>query len=985
MVIHVEVYLAAKQLEAEGFETYSQADLQRKIEEMFDDTRSGLGTHIVSICNASAPKNNAIVYNYLTRVSPGRYRVFRDGDEVHPSREGAATKPSLEQVKHIFWPLWADNEGEAPVVFKTFSEDNFNLFETEQKKYQAGDPIGEVFKNKMYEWEQFIQKVVARTGFKFVFSSEKWQNSGYLSNELYWSRLREKGKENYATCFPFIILKDRIVVSLGYHKYFDNKGKALDNYEQYSRWLDYLDTVEWSEEQKDQYSVLVWGKQNIRLRTFLKDPQVREKIKAALKEDENMHLNFGREFSKQEALAMGEDIVEEAAKVVESIYPLYKKVLQMSQDTMYLIGSATELDEWIERFQNVIREKGAVMYWWSYVIREEYRTHLQKNLPLTLYIYGVTEQKKRAITHRMTVSEFFSVSGNEGQESPYPVLTLAEDRGIKRKDETQSTIFKTWLKVTSIEKLLVPIGLDEFVYYDTKGFINPSGMVNSFIYARKIPADSLAARLANCLNITLEHFGFRLAENIPLEKTIRENKGFSFDLKLDEESAKTAGVKRISGSRYKNENKLLLHVAFLQMDDSLRNELLNLGYNVWLKDGKERSTQKPLEDDHVITTDADAHHVKVVDINLDHFSVNNFTDPLEDLFAALDFEVLDGHDVDSEWKTFDISDILHAIKESEFVYSEQLIINLHNCLNALSDKHFLILSGISGTGKTRFTQTYVNALYGLPPGDRNNPFFALIPVQPQWSDRTGLLGYFNPITGKYHRPMFLNHLLRAMKDPRHSYFVCLDEMNLAVVEHYFADILSAMESGQRIELHAFETAVDGVPPFVEIPMNFFVVGTVNVDETTHQFSPKVLDRAYTIEFNVVQLDRFMKKFKTRPEIVKHGELLDRTGSFCQSIFETLESKDMHFAYRTCKEILSYMVFNEQSTKGLDYEAALDYMVMQKILPKIRGDEKIEPVLQELEKKIATELGDYAISSVSLKRIREMISELQEYGSCQFWR
>ena len=150
--------------------------------------------------------------------------------------------------------------------------------------------------------------------------------------------------------------------------------------------------------------------------------------------------------------------------------------------------------------------------------------------------------------------------------------------------------------------------------------------------------------------------------------------------------------------------------------------------------------------------------------------------------------------------------------------------------------------------------------------------YEVVPVRPDWVDNRGLLGYLNPLTNEYSTTPFLNLLLRAHaeeeraeaagEDP-HPFFVILDEMNLARVEHYFSDFLSALESGEAIPLYEEEAvesgesaAALGVPRELKVPGNVLFTGTVNVDETTYMFSPKVLDRAFTIEFDQVDLEGF---------------------------------------------------------------------------------------------------------------------------------
>ncbi len=140
---------------------------------------------------------------------------------------------------------------------------------------------------------------------------------------------------------------------------------------------------------------------------------------------------------------------------------------------------------------------------------------------------------------------------------------------------------------------------------------------------------------------------------------------------------------------------------------------------------------------------------------------------------------------------------------------------------------------------------------------RPSPRVAFLSVRPDWTDNRGLLGYYNPLMGEYVATPLLRLLLRAHAHPDETHFVILDEMNLAKVEYYFSDFLSAMVSGTPMELHGVAEGVyiesdDGtvlVPPSLKVPDNVFFTGTVNVDETTYMFSPKVLDRANTIEFN----------------------------------------------------------------------------------------------------------------------------------------
>ena len=144
-----------------------------------------------------------------------------------------------------------------------------------------------------------------------------------------------------------------------------------------------------------------------------------------------------------------------------------------------------------------------------------------------------------------------------------------------------------------------------------------------------------------------------------------------------------------------------------------------------------------------------------------------------------------------------------------------------------------------------------------------SPTYELVAVRPDWTDSRALLGFYNPLTRAYASTPTLDLVMRAQEEvslaaaegraPR-PFFLIFDEMNLARVEHYFSDFLSAMESGEELALHDDEDVDEEIPRRLALPSNLFVVGTVNVDETTYMFSPKVLDRAFVLEFNDVDLD-----------------------------------------------------------------------------------------------------------------------------------
>lgn len=271
------------------------------------------------------------------------------------------------------------------------------------------------------------------------------------------------------------------------------------------------------------------------------------------------------------------------------------------------------------------------------------------------------------------------------------------------------------------------------------------------------------------------------------------------------------------------------------------------------------------------------------------------------------------------------------------------------------------------------------ALNGKVSGLRNHLFLS---VRPDWRDSTSLLGYFNPLTQTYEWTDFLRFILRAVASYRANdglaWFVILDEMNLAHVEYYFADLLSVIESGRRTdpadELVGFtreplratypDTLDDDVPPReIYLPPNLYVIGTVNMDETTHAFSPKVLDRAFTIELTDVSFVDYPPNVETDgaavlPEYDKRALLtaFTRGGRFhhvdknevAQAVADHPElrtrleelnrllAKDrFHFGYRIFDEICQYIINNDLN-EMMSHEDAFDQAVFMKVLPKFSG-------------------------------------------------
>lgn len=311
-----------------------------------------------------------------------------------------------------------------------------------------------------------------------------------------------------------------------------------------------------------------------------------------------------------------------------------------------------------------------------------------------------------------------------------------------------------------------------------------------------------------------------------------------------------------------------------------------------------------------------------------------------------------------------LSKIQKYIKSKGYLYSDQLIYNIYL---SLKTKPFVILSGISGTGKSKIVKLLAESLGATSENNR----FTLIPVRPDWSDSSELLGY-KDLNDTFHPGILTTVIEDALKEENknYPYFVCLDEMNLARVEYYLSDILSVIESrytdenGEiktdkliRKELLGNDQAAIQKYSDIYIPENLYIIGTVNMDETTFPFSKKVLDRANTIEFNDVNLefdfDLFDKEVVEVQEYTnsllksKYIKLIDckeekeeATKIINQliKINNILEKYNQHFGYRVRDEIVYYCLYALKD-KLFTFEEAMDYCIVQKILPKIGGSDE----------------------------------------------
>ena len=400
-----------------------------------------------------------------------------------------------------------------------------------------------------------------------------------------------------------------------------------------------------------------------------------------------------------------------------------------------------------------------------------------------------------------------------------------------------------------------------------------------------------------------------------------------------------------------------------------------------------------------------------------------------------------------EWKSLIPDGSLYGISTTEIKE------NILPYLTALRTKPFMLLAGISGTGKSRIVREMAKGCWkeGDPEFGKNHPKnFCMVQVKPNWHDSSELIGYVSRLNGeKFVVGPFLRFLAAAIKDSDTPYFLCLDEMNLAPVEQYFAEYLSVIESRKLNDSGIIET--DPIVPFEDtvaygnlidqlfdtpeerkayktaeggkrltIPQNFFVVGTVNMDETTFSFSRKVLDRAMTIEMNEVDLHGGLER-GVGNEIGYIGnsiigdaaegcdvyednkDLCDDVLAYLVQVNAILEGTPFKIAYRTRNEFLMYAVNRKKLDEKSQLWQSLDEMTSMKILSRIEGDEeRTKKVLDGLKtlvkEQIVDKIGENADEtlsaeptarhahpgSISAAKIDEMLAKLKATGFTSYW-
>ena len=313
------------------------------------------------------------------------------------------------------------------------------------------------------------------------------------------------------------------------------------------------------------------------------------------------------------------------------------------------------------------------------------------------------------------------------------------------------------------------------------------------------------------------------------------------------------------------------------------------------------------------------------------------------------------------------------------VFDGQLVQFLHLGLWSHERRHFAILTGLSGTGKTQLALQYAAALNEGNSAAANERV-CTIPVQPGWYDPTPLLGYVNPLgESRYVPTEFLRFLIQASKNLSQPHVCVLDEMNLSHPEQYLAPILSAMErDGGEIQLHGGDSDEYGVPPSIRYPPNLVLIGTVNMDETTMGISDKVLDRAFTIEFWDIDVDAWPGWGEARIEAPDKATVKQSL----TLLMDALSPARLHFGWRVIAEVVQFMERRQEQSAELSAGDALDRVIYAKVLPKLRGDDS--PRSRAALERCQKVLKERNLTRCAGK-VAELIEDLNETGSFRFWR
>ena len=450
------------------------------------------------------------------------------------------------------------------------------------------------------------------------------------------------------------------------------------------------------------------------------------------------------------------------------------------------------------------------------------------------------------------------------------------------------------------------------------------------------------------------------------------------------------------------------------------------------------------------------------------------------LLSAKDFKPFNHHDFEKDFeKNFSkLSEHIHAYlyHKKNLIYTQYQI---RNFLTLLRTHDIIVLSGLSGSGKTQIVKAFAEALGGIA---------KIIPVKPNWTSSDDLIGYYNPLQMSFLPTPFTEAIVEAINNPNQLYFICLDEMNLARAEYYFADFLSKLEERSKqpeIELYAnheeelfvsefstllnlIESSINGkkikswqefldneearkkffemlgntdkesmlqlhskmkrrlidilkFPSTIRIPDNVRFIGAINVDETTHYFSPKILDRIHVVKFDnpllfEEQVNSWFENTENEKELipvyvqpnlfsqreefpkVNNTELSTITEKLKEINQKFLLPLNIDFGIRSIRQSLNYAEINKSTYDYGDvFDISLNTVILQKIFPRFifdgsetakNGETKIK-VVEELQKYLAEEFNEFYynyesdetdIGKSSSEYLEEMIKQANRNNS-----
>lgn len=718
-------------------------------------------------------------------------------------------------------------------------------------------------------------------------------------------------------------------------------------------------------------------------------------VSAALADATLMDFDLGKEQIPAEWAKLRDE-----ARPIFAQLPLYAGTPQPLTDQKVLpnalIGMASDLAKYHDSASAFLAKHGKWMYPWTH--RVTVPGWLPKDRPFLLYLYQ--GEPIQQVTHFCVIDAW--ESREDAFSSPYPAFTEVHEQAI---DYYDGKPIKTWFRVTHLGLLPRPLRLGDFD--NSRGpTLVASAMRNAFAYVRAqtghLTPASEPAQEQSPLGIFVRLGPTRTAEGETIDarqcmdiyladQQVRGHTWFSTD-----GLAHGMAQDRIAYFRSAIERGEQIPVYFIVGIRGGGNNRVEYEANLADLESSPNALPCPRGEPPERFDNAGRIWLKLVNLRpslLDpaQFTVESTGNNLAD--AVMHSQVQFGYvrrnpkpqsAGTSSLTETDVLDRLHSyLTESGFLFDHDTILKYWI---SLKTKPFVILSGLSGSGKSKLPSLVADAL-----GAR----FLPVAVSPAWIEDSDLLGYISPLdqTNTFQSTMFMNFLLQAAADRDDQlWFVCLDEMNLAKVEHYFAKFLSAMEGlharDRNISLHSGSEAK--VPRELAIPESFFFTGTVNMDETTHTFSPKVLDRANVIEFDVTP-DQLLANLPPRGQPDKSFFLsgTDFRRFQAQSgdtrhrrklavIARILAPVRAHFGFRVREEIERYIANGQRLA---DPNHLLDWQIHQKILPKVKGSGlALSNALASL-----AELAQVNNWTVTLAKVQEMTVRLHDDGITHFYK